>query len=73
MGSIRALRIASLSFTHFGGRDYNEDSIGECEAFGAVRLFMLADGAGGKEAEMSPPKLLSRRRGRCFLACLFFA
>jgi serine/threonine protein phosphatase PrpC len=48
MGSIRALRIASLSFTHFGGRDYNEDSIGECEAFGAVRLFMLADGAGGQ-------------------------
>jgi serine/threonine protein phosphatase PrpC len=48
MSSTRALRIASLSFTHFGGRDYNEDSVGECEAFGAVRLFMLADGAGGQ-------------------------
>lgn len=48
MSSTRALRISSLSFTHFGGRDYNEDSIGECEAFGAVRLFMLADGAGGQ-------------------------
>ncbi len=48
MNSTRALRIESLSFTHPGGRDYNEDSIEECEAFGVVRLFMLADGAGGQ-------------------------
>ena len=48
MSSTRALRLASTSFTHYGGRDYNEDSIGEYEAFGAVRLFMLADGAGGQ-------------------------
>lgn len=44
----RALRIESLSFTHPGGRDYNEDSLDECDAFGVVRLFMLADGAGGQ-------------------------
>jgi serine/threonine protein phosphatase PrpC len=48
MSSTSALRIDSLSFTHSGGRDYNEDSLAECEAFGAVRLFMLADGAGGQ-------------------------
>lgn len=48
MSSTRSLRIASLSFTHCGGRDYNEDALDQCEAFGAVRLFMLADGAGGQ-------------------------
>jgi PPM family protein phosphatase len=42
------LRLESASFTHDGGRDYNEDAIGESDAFGAVRLYMLADGAGGQ-------------------------
>ena len=42
------LRLESASFSHDGGRDYNEDAVGESEAFGAVRLFMLADGAGGQ-------------------------
>lgn len=48
MSSTTALRVASLSFTHCGGRDYNEDAVDQCEAFGAVHLFMLADGAGGQ-------------------------
>lgn len=48
MSSTSTLRIASLTFTHSGGRDYNEDAVDQCEAFGAVRLFMLADGAGGQ-------------------------
>lgn len=48
MSSTKALRVASLSFTHCGGRDYNEDAVDQCEAFGAVHLFMLADGAGGQ-------------------------
>lgn len=47
MSTNRALRLATMSFTHFGGRDYNEDSIGEFEASGSVRFFTLADGAGG--------------------------
>lgn len=42
------LRLESASFSHEGGRDYNEDAVGESDAFGAVRLFMLADGAGGQ-------------------------
>ncbi len=42
------LRIDAVSFTYGGGRDYNEDAVGECEAFGAIRLLMLADGAGGQ-------------------------
>ncbi len=42
------LRLESANFTHDGGRDYNEDAVGESDAFGAVRLFMLADGAGGQ-------------------------
>ncbi len=44
----RAIRIATARFSHEGGRDYNEDAIDDCEAFGVVRLFMLADGAGGQ-------------------------
>ncbi|MFZ4479340.1 MAG: PP2C family protein-serine/threonine phosphatase [Rhodoferax sp.] len=43
-----AMRIDAVSFSHGGGRDYNEDAVGDCEAFGAVRLFVLADGAGGQ-------------------------
>lgn len=42
------LRLESGSFSHDGGRDYNEDAVGDSDAFGAVRLFMLADGAGGQ-------------------------
>jgi PPM family protein phosphatase len=42
------LKLESASFSHDGGRDYNEDAVGESDAFGAVRLFMLADGAGGQ-------------------------
>lgn len=48
MSSNKVLRVASLSLTHCGGRDYNEDAVDQCEAFGAVQLFMLADGAGGQ-------------------------
>jgi PPM family protein phosphatase len=48
MNTAGELRLDSASFTHDGGRDYNEDAVGESDAFGAVRLFMLADGAGGQ-------------------------
>lgn len=48
MSSTNAIRIAAASFSHEGGRDYNEDSLGDCEAVGALRLFVLADGAGGQ-------------------------
>ena len=41
------LRLESASFSHDGGRAYNEDALGESDALAAVRLFMLADGAGG--------------------------
>jgi len=46
--SVGELRLESASFSHDGGRDYNEDAVGDSDAFGAVRLFMLADGAGGQ-------------------------
>jgi PPM family protein phosphatase len=42
------LRLESTSFTHDGGRNYNEDAVGDSDAYGAVRLFTLADGAGGQ-------------------------
>jgi PPM family protein phosphatase len=48
MNVARAMRIDAASFSYEGGRDYNEDAVGDCEAYGAVRLFMLADGAGGQ-------------------------
>jgi PPM family protein phosphatase len=48
MSSAGAIRIEAASFSHQGGRDYNEDYLGECEAVGALRLFVLADGAGGQ-------------------------
>lgn len=44
----RAMRIDATSFSYEGGRAYNEDAVEDCEAFGAVRLLMLADGAGGQ-------------------------
>ncbi|MDB5948011.1 MAG: serine/threonine-protein phosphatase, partial [Ramlibacter sp.] len=43
-----AIRVEVASFSHQGGRDYNEDHLGDCEAVGALRLFVLADGAGGR-------------------------
>ncbi|MEO8652833.1 MAG: PP2C family serine/threonine-protein phosphatase [Ramlibacter sp.] len=43
-----AIRIEVARFSHQGGRDYNEDALGECEALGALGLFVLADGAGGQ-------------------------
>ncbi len=43
-----AIRIEAASFSNEGGRSYNEDSLGDCEAVGALRLFVLADGAGGQ-------------------------
>ena len=43
-----AIRIEATSFSHQGGRDYNEDALGDCEAMGALRLFVLADGVGGQ-------------------------
>ncbi|MBP6529698.1 MAG: serine/threonine-protein phosphatase [Burkholderiales bacterium] len=48
MSTSEELRLESASFSHDGGRDYNEDAVGDSDAFGAVRLFMLADGAGGQ-------------------------
>jgi PPM family protein phosphatase len=48
MSSAGAIRIQVASFSHQGGRDYNEDFLGECEAVGALRLFALADGVGGQ-------------------------
>ncbi|RYF42967.1 MAG: serine/threonine-protein phosphatase [Comamonadaceae bacterium] len=48
MSSPGAIRIEAASFSHEGGRSYNEDFLGECEAVGALRLFVLADGAGGQ-------------------------
>lgn len=48
MSGAGAIRIEAASFSHQGGRDYNEDSLGDCEAVGALRLFALADGAGGQ-------------------------
>lgn len=47
MSGAGAIRIAATSFSHAGGREYNEDALGECEAVGALRLFVLADGVGG--------------------------
>ncbi len=43
-----AFRLDSATFTHDGGRDYNEDAVGDSDAYGSVKLFMLADGAGGQ-------------------------
>jgi serine/threonine protein phosphatase PrpC len=48
MSDAGAIRVEAASFSHQGGRDYNEDFLGDCEAVGALRLFMLADGAGGQ-------------------------
>ena len=48
MSNSDPIRIEAASFSHPGGRDYNEDFLGECEAVGALRLFVLADGAGGQ-------------------------
>jgi PPM family protein phosphatase len=48
MSGAGAIRIEAASFSHQGGRDYNEDRLGDCEAVGALRLFVLADGAGGQ-------------------------
>jgi serine/threonine protein phosphatase PrpC len=48
MSSLPPIRIDTASFSHGGGRNYNEDSVGDCEAYGSVRLLMLADGAGGQ-------------------------
>lgn len=48
MSSGGAIRIEAASFSHQGGRDYNEDALGDCEAVGALRLFVLTDGAGGQ-------------------------
>jgi serine/threonine protein phosphatase PrpC len=48
MSGAGAIRIEAASFSHQGGRDYNEDFLGDCEAVGALRMFVLADGAGGQ-------------------------
>ncbi|MCS6996898.1 MAG: serine/threonine-protein phosphatase [Casimicrobiaceae bacterium] len=48
MSARQVLRLETCSFSHDGGRDYNEDAVGSSHAFGAVHLFMLADGAGGQ-------------------------
>lgn len=47
MSAAGAIRLDTASFSHQGGREYNEDFLGECEATGDLRLFVLADGAGG--------------------------
>jgi PPM family protein phosphatase len=48
MSQSKQLQLLSCSFTRDGGRDYNEDAVGDSSAYGAVRLYMLADGAGGQ-------------------------
>jgi serine/threonine protein phosphatase PrpC len=48
MTKVGVMQIAATNFSDPGGRSYNEDAVGDCEAFGAVRLFVLADGAGGQ-------------------------
>lgn len=48
MSSPGGIRIEATSFSYEGGRDYNEDFLGDSEAVGALRLFVLADGAGGQ-------------------------
>jgi PPM family protein phosphatase len=48
MNAATQLQLVSRSFTRDGGRDYNEDAVGDTTAYGAVRLFTLADGAGGQ-------------------------
>ena len=60
MSTSEELRLESASFSHDGGRDYNEDAVGDSDAFGAVRLFMLADGA--KAAETLPREQRLPRR-----------
>ena len=42
------LVLQTASFTHFGGREYNEDAVGEEVAAGDLHFFVLADGAGGQ-------------------------
>ncbi len=48
MSDRKVLTLEACSFSHDGGRDYNEDAVGDSTAYGSVRLFMLADGAGGQ-------------------------
>lgn len=48
MSGSGAIRIEAASFSYEGGRTYNEDFLGDCEAVGTLRLFVLADGAGGQ-------------------------
>lgn len=48
MIDVGELQLESASFSHVGGRDFNEDAVGDTAALGAVRLFTLADGAGGQ-------------------------
>jgi hypothetical protein len=42
MNHTTQLQLVSSSFTRDGGRDYNEDAVGDTTAYGAVRLFTLA-------------------------------
>jgi serine/threonine protein phosphatase PrpC len=48
MSETRGIRLEAAFFSKQGGRDYNEDHLGECESLGGLRLFVLADGAGGQ-------------------------
>ena len=50
------LRLESASFSHDGGRDYNEDAVGDSDAFGAVRLSCWQMGPAGRAAAMSRRK-----------------
>ncbi len=44
MSSAGGMRIEAASFSHPGGRDYNEDFLGDCEAVGALITLNLGIG-----------------------------
>ena len=48
MKDVHGLSLETAHFSLDGGRSYNEDRLDDLEAFGAVRLLALADGAGGQ-------------------------
>lgn len=73
MGVLQGLRVEVASFSENGGRDYNEDALGHTEAFGAVGLFVLADGAGGMGGGAAASRLAVEAAQAEFLGLPAFA